>query len=831
MFKNRRFLISVFVGIVTIAAMVWYVNTYIYKFLAAFPKVSVEVKPYALRTDTSTPPQAITTVKPDQEFNVRVTIANQNIDGLDLYLSYDKSKVAYFNDYAQTLVPGGGYTQFPDQYFTSPVIENITTVGDKKTLRLVLMSVTTERKNLIQLNFKFKAIAEGDAVFTLESKSEIVGVDSTNNVGSFEKDPAIAIGKVTIQSGSTSITPSVVVSQIISPSAAPTPPWVNPSTTTTRVWGIVQTVDDDGKVIDNAYWRKDSTICPNGTYSNSSATNVNGVLIDKCYSSAAGEFPYFATEVDFTSPKDSKNIWDLVKPAPGNIYPWTNGGPTASWESYVANYIYICNTKYCWVYSKNESKWNNGGEPFDMQTNPEYTGMKASTAATGGPTVGVLPWSNNGPTAAWTWYVKVGDRELTETVICNGNYCWRYLRYPDGETGSAWRDGGNAIYLPTFGDVWKDTRVAPLWSGNGLTVAWTDPVNRHVTLCNKNDCRSMDNKTFTWRFNGEKIQPFPPGGEVTEYNSAWTDPVTNIIKLCVKNNCWDYNIATSTYSTSSVVITPGTSGTSRNITYELKNLPDGYECAGFERRLRKKSDGSPVTDAKGTGCNTGDLTIDIQPATSQFENSHFIWFKIKKNSTNPQIPTPITGTPSGNLKLINPHVTMKVRFQGINNPKPQNNKLLVDVGLWSNSSNQKVEFTYQSNGVWVGSFDLKNIYESGGYGPYYTFFIKGPKHIKKKICDMSPSESIPGTYKCKYGNIQFKEGENELDFTKIILLAGDLPTQDGIVNSLDFAFIRQNFGSTDAEVLLRGDLNLDGIIHTDDHTLIKTALEFKYDDE
>jgi hypothetical protein len=128
MMKNRRLLVSVVVGIATFVALGWYVNTYIYKFLAAFPKVNITVQPYEL-PNTIIAPKPLPAVEPNKEFDVKVSIANQNIDAVDLYLTYDKTKVAYFNDYAQTIVPGGGYTQFPDQYFAAPIIEEVTTTG------------------------------------------------------------------------------------------------------------------------------------------------------------------------------------------------------------------------------------------------------------------------------------------------------------------------------------------------------------------------------------------------------------------------------------------------------------------------------------------------------------------------------------------------------------------------------------------------------------------------------------------------------------------------------------------------------------------------------
>ncbi len=243
------------------------------------------------------------------------------------------------------------------------------------------------------------------------------------------------------------------------------------------------------------------------------------------------------------------SIWNNVKPGPGNIYPWTNGGPTTGWESYAANFAYICNLKYCWVFNRNTLSWNNNGSPIVLDQDPGYNTVR------GGPT-GQLPWSNNGPTAAWTWKVTSNDQPATETLLCNGNYCWRYLRYPDGSaTPSGWRDGGAPIHLPTANDFWKDSRVASLWSGNGVTVAWTDPVNSRVTLCNGNDCRSLDYQNWQWRFNGEKIQPYPPNSGITEFTSAWTSPATNIISQCNKNICWLFDIAAAKYSDAPIILT------------------------------------------------------------------------------------------------------------------------------------------------------------------------------------------------------------------------------------------------------------------------------------
>ncbi len=266
-----------------------------------------------------------------------------------------------------------------------------------------------------------------------------------------------------------------------------------------------------------------------------------------------------------------------------------------------------------------------------------------------------------------------------------------------------------------------------------------------------------------------------------------------------------------------VVQNPG-----NNLAYQLQNLPEGYECVGWEHRLRIKSDGKPFEAGKGNGCNTGPLNINVNNAESSYNNSHFILFKIR------QIVEP---TPTSPLEQFESVLNMKVRFQGIQTaPREQYRKLNARVTLKGGGQEVKtetIEFTAQEDGTWNGSMGVDGINST----TKYEVIIKGSKHLAKKICTNSPSEQLGGTYRCDEPAMNLQEGNNDLNFTGIILLGGDLPQQDGLINALDFAFIRQNLGSQDPQNLIRGDLNLDGIIDTQDHTIIKTALDFKYDEE
>ena len=69
------------------------------------------------------------------------------------------------------------------------------------------------------------------------------------------------------------------------------------------------------------------------------------------------------------------------------------------------------------------------------------------------------------------------------------------------------------------------------------------------------------------------------------------------------------------------------------------------------------------------------------------------------------------------------------------------------------------------------------------------------------------------------------------DFSGITLLVGDLPEQDGIVNAYDIGLIINNFGKRDSDILSKADVNMDGIVDTQDYSLVIAALSIRYDEE
>jgi len=195
-------------------------------------------------------------------------------------------------------------------------------------------------------------------------------------------------------------------------------------------------------------------------------------------------------------------------------------------------------------------------------------------------------------------------------------------------------------------------------------------------------------------------------------------------------------------------------------------------------------------------------------------------------------PTPIPTEVSDGDDRGDVDLKLKVRFQGVTlQPAEEYRTLSTKVILAAEDKSfreeKSVTFDVDGNGQWTGTYSAKNM----PLGAQYTVFIKGSKHLMKKICETSPTESVAGTYKCSTGKINLKEGPQELDLSKIVLLVGDIPMQDGIIDSLDLAFVRNNFGSKTTSTVARGDLNLDGIVDTQDMVLMFKALEFKYDED
>ena len=207
--------------------------------------------------------------------------------------------------------------------------------------------------------------------------------------------------------------------------------------------------------------------------------------------------------------------------------------------------------------------------------------------------------------------------------------------------------------------------------------------------------------------------------------------------------------------------------------------------------------------------------------------------------TNTPVPTATTApgeptntpVPTGGVGSV--RLNVKLKFQGILNKRPTDalNKMLVKFTLYDETTNQSADYDIagvasNEEGIWSGVSDL-----TVNTSHKFALLVKGPYHLQKKICRVAPTETAGGTYRCSKGNITLTAGDNNLDLSGIISLAGDLPEQDGTVSSYDISLVRNCIGKTDETCLSNADVNRDGKVDTQDYSLIIAALSVKNDEE
>lgn len=227
------------------------------------------------------------------------------------------------------------------------------------------------------------------------------------------------------------------------------------------------------------------------------------------------------------------------------------------------------------------------------------------------------------------------------------------------------------------------------------------------------------------------------------------------------------------------------------------------------------SNSSVGSSSTTTSTNTGSTTTSTN---------------VGSTTTNTSTTT-TSQTATGNIQL-----TLNLKFQGISGKPANNADIPVNVRLANGpnhigpTGNNIVLFHYTQNGIYQGTASF-NVPAGAGY----RVLLKGAKHVQKKICDPTPSESQPGIYSCTTdGAITLQDGTNTLDFTGVYMLTGDLNLpgsgQDGVVDSSDISFIRQHLGSTAKADLDVADLNQDGVINQIDMGLVLSALSIKVDE-
>lgn len=199
--------------------------------------------------------------------------------------------------------------------------------------------------------------------------------------------------------------------------------------------------------------------------------------------------------------------------------------------------------------------------------------------------------------------------------------------------------------------------------------------------------------------------------------------------------------------------------------------------------------------------------------------------------TPTNVPYP-SATPTQTIPPVT--IKMRLRLQGMYSKPTRNPKTAQIFLVWVRNADREnpiykwVTATYDQIGSWFIS-DTWNLVPGDGY----KVWVKGEKHLQRKICDGKPSDQESGFYHCfdETGQIVIRPGENYLDFSNVIMFAGDIPFKgegDGVLDAFDLSYIATHFGDTATDI---GDLNFDGITDSQDFGIAVNAIRVqKYDE-
>ncbi len=178
----------------------------------------------------------------------------------------------------------------------------------------------------------------------------------------------------------------------------------------------------------------------------------------------------------------------------------------------------------------------------------------------------------------------------------------------------------------------------------------------------------------------------------------------------------------------------------------------------------------------------------------------------------------------------NVRLSLKLRLQGITQKPRAREKLPIQIRVWRNSMKNEcqpdycknTEFRVDDKGIFSGNVEF-NVNPADDY----ILFIKGPKHLQRKICDLNQNTDQGAVDNCSLGKIRLRRGDNVFDLTYAIIMAGDVPPQDDKVDAYDLGVVRNCLGKTEKECLTKADFNEDGVVDTADFALASYTLYYQ----
>lgn len=168
----------------------------------------------------------------------------------------------------------------------------------------------------------------------------------------------------------------------------------------------------------------------------------------------------------------------------------------------------------------------------------------------------------------------------------------------------------------------------------------------------------------------------------------------------------------------------------------------------------------------------------------------------------------------GGIPEETPIISFKVKFRSLTEDVGPINVILRVKGGGLFKEFQDIQLTHLENGVYTAN-DVPLLDVPAGDG--YKIFIKGPKHLAKG-----------------FDGINLVSGSNSMfDLTGTELEPGDLPPQDGVINSQDISRVIEllEVAEPSEEELATADLNYDGVINGADVNELILTLSTKYDED
>ncbi len=246
------------------------------------------------------------------------------------------------------------------------------------------------------------------------------------------------------------------------------------------------------------------------------------------------------------------------------------------------------------------------------------------------------------------------------------------------------------------------------------------------------------------------------------------------------------------------------------------------------------------------GKKVGEATVTVKVKGKE-SISDTVKVIVEPSGTGTPGPTgTVTPGPTGTVTPSDASISFKVAFAGI---APQakcideyfipETRLKLEVNnVPTNVFDDTIQSTFEKVSGEVDTkgyqvFKVTQTLDKNKFGSVNNFNyvkVKGPWHLKRRMCRDNQNGKIPETQVC---SIDLKVGGSKVyDFSEYTLLAGDaFDPPDGIVDSQDLSYVKTRMDAGGGITCgIAGDLNMDGVVNNGDLGLVRRTLQER-DDE